>query len=204
MFEQHHWFIAGRGYCRFFWLCRRFSTRGRRAMVRAMMPTQRRNVITYLFAFAAAACMAAFAAPARAQGRGGSNIQNFDTASLSVASRSGRHRFTVEVARSSGQHARGLMFRRRMALDAGMLFLYKRAAPVQMWMKNTLFPLDMIFIAADGRIVRIAERAVPRSLETISSGVPVIAVLELNGGTVSRLKIAVGDRIVHSAFGQSG
>jgi uncharacterized membrane protein (UPF0127 family) len=92
------------------------------------------------------------------------------------------------------------MYRRRMARDAGMLFLYKRSAPVQMWMKNTLIPLDMIFIAADGRIVTITERAVPRSLETISSGVPVIAVLELNGGTVSRLKIAVGDRIFHPAF----
>lgn len=167
-----------------------------------MMPTHRRDVITYLFA--ATACLAAFAAPARAQGRGGTDIRNFDTASLSVASRSGRHRFTVEVARSPGQHARGLMFRRRMARNAGMLFLYKRPAPVQMWMKNTLIPLDMIFIAADGRIVRIAERAVPQSLETISSGVPVIAVLELNGGTVSRLKIAVGDRIVHPAFEQSG
>ena len=83
------------------------------------------------------------------------------------------------------------------------LFIYRISAVQRMWMKNTLIPLDMLFIAGDGRIVRIAERTVPRSLETISSGVPVTAVLEVNGGTVSRLKISVGDRVVHPAFQQS-
>lgn len=112
-----------------------------------------------------------------------------------------RHPFTVELALNAAQQAQGLMFRRDLAPDAGMLFLYGRVRDVSMWMKNTLIPLDMLFIAADGRIVNIAERTVPGSLETIPSGQPVLGVLELNGGTAARLGIATGDLIRHRAFG---
>jgi uncharacterized membrane protein (UPF0127 family) len=72
---------------------------------------------------------------------------------------------------------------------------------ISMWMKNTLIPLDMLFIAEDGRIIHIAERAVPGSLATFSSGQPARAVLELNGGTAARLNIAPGDRVLYETFG---
>ena len=93
------------------------------------------------------------------------------------------------------------MYRRSLADDAGMLFVYGSEGMVSMWMRNTFIPLDMLFIAGDGRIVRIAERTVPQSLETISSGRPVIGVLEVNGGTAARLGIQPGDRVLYRAFG---
>jgi uncharacterized membrane protein (UPF0127 family) len=100
--------------------------------------------------------------------------------------------------------AQGLMFRRAMAADAGMLFEYDRVQPVQFWMKNTLIPLDMLFIGADGTVLDIHERAVPLSLDPIGSDKPVLGVLELNGGTVSRLGIKRGDRIDHPMFAKGG
>ena len=121
--------------------------------------------------------------------------------SLGIQTATATHRFTVEVARTPRQHSQGLMYRRRLAADTGMLFIYSQTQLVVMWMKNTLIPLDMLFIAADGTIKHIAERAVPHSRESISSGQPVLAVLEINGGMASRLKIRVGDRVSHSAFG---
>ena len=81
-----------------------------------------------------------------------------------------------------------------------MLFDYTRTQNVEMWMKNTLIPLDMLFIDGAGRIVKIRERLVPGSLENISSSVPVRGVLELNGGTVSRLGISQGDKVRHEIF----
>ena len=111
------------------------------------------------------------------------------------------HRSTVEVATTDAERGQGLMFRTAMAPDAGMLFDFKQVEPVAMWMKDTYLPLDMLFIARDGRIVHIAERTVPFSLATISSGEPVLAVLELNSGTASRLKIKPGDRVIHPIFG---
>ncbi len=112
----------------------------------------------------------------------------------------GRHRFDVELALTPGEQAQGLMFRRKLPANAAMLFIYRREAPVAMWMKNTLIPLDILFVAGDGRIVKVVERAVPQSLETIWSGDPVLAVLEINGGTAARLAIRPGDRILYSSF----
>ena len=86
----------------------------------------------------------------------------------------------------------------KMAADAGMLFLYDPPQNTSMWMFQTLIPLDMLFIGADGRVVNIHERAVPGSTATISSAGPVRAVLELNGGTVARLKLKPGDRVRHA------
>ncbi len=128
-------------------------------------------------------------------------LQVFQRDWVTVESGTGPHRFAVEVAVTPQQRAQGLMFRERLPAEAGMLFLYPAEQPVSMWMKNTLIPLDMLFIAGDGRIVRIAERAVPGSLATISSGEPARAVLELNGGTAARLQLEPGDRVVHRAFG---
>ncbi|MDW7710466.1 MAG: DUF192 domain-containing protein [Deferrisomatales bacterium] len=112
----------------------------------------------------------------------------------------GSYRFSVEVARTPAEQQRGLMFRPELAPDAGMLFLHDEERPVSMWMKNTLIPLDMLFLAADGTVVRIAENTEPLSLRTISSGVPVKGVLELLGGTCRKLGIVPGDRVVHPSF----
>jgi uncharacterized protein len=137
----------------------------------------------------------AFATPAFA-------VVTFDKSELTIESDGKKHKFAIEVARTPEQSQQGLMFRAKMAADAGMLFLYKTAQPVSMWMYQTLIPLDMLFIAADGRVVNIHERAVPGSTESISSTGPVRAVLELNGGTVSRLKLKAGDRVVHPEIGK--
>ena len=123
---------------------------------------------------------------------------SFGTGSVIVRSDAGARTFRVEVARTEPQRRRGLMFRRHLAADAGMLFLFDREGPVSMWMRNTRIPLDMLFIARGGRIVRIEERTVPLSEATIPSGWPVVAVLELNAGTVSRLGIRPGSRVLTS------
>ena len=119
---------------------------------------------------------------------------------LVIESASGPHRFTVEIARTDAERTRGLMFREHLDPDAGMLFLYVEDQPVAMWMRNTLIPLDMLFIARDGRIVKIAERAVPLSETVIGSEGSVAAVLELNGGTAERLGLRRGDRVRYAAF----
>lgn len=113
----------------------------------------------------------------------------------------GRHDFQVELAVTPSQRAQGLMFRESLPPNAGMLFIYEQERPVAMWMKNTLVSLDMFFISPEGRIVRIAERTTPHSLETIDSRYPVKGVLELAAGTAARLGIAPGDRVLHPAFG---
>lgn len=120
---------------------------------------------------------------------------------LAIVTSKARHVFKVELAADDPSRTRGLMHRRSLAPDAGMLFDYGREVPgVAMWMRNTLIPLDMLFIKADGRILNIHERAVPHDLTSISAAGPVRAVLELNGGTVSRLGIRPGDRIEHPLF----
>lgn len=128
-------------------------------------------------------------------------LQSFERDQLVIESESGAHRFEVELAVSPEQRAQGLMFRQRLAADAGMLFLYSTDRTISMWMKSTLIPLDLLFIGADGRIVRVAERAVPGSAATISSDQPARAVLELNGGTAARLQIRPGDRVLYRTFG---
>ena len=125
----------------------------------------------------------------------------FATSSLSLVTAKGRFRFTVEMALDAAQRAQGLQFRETLATHAGMLFDYERPQPVTMWMKNTLVPLDMLFISADGRVVNIAADTVPKSLAPISSAGPVRAVLEVNAGTAARLGIEPGDRGIHPIFG---
>ncbi len=125
----------------------------------------------------------------------------FETSPLVIKTQSGaRHGFTVEVARTDAEKSQGLMFRRELAADAGMLFDWPERPVAKMWMKNTLIPLDMLFIDASGRIVHIAARTVPHSLEIVTAGRRVRAVLELRGGSADRLDIAVGDRVEHPIF----
>ena len=97
------------------------------------------------------------------------------------------HAFKVEVARTESEQARGLMFRESLAPDAGMIFPMDPPRPASFWMKNTVIPLDMIFVRADGSIDRIAENTIPESLEPVVSGGEVAAVLELAGGTSAKL-----------------
>ncbi len=123
------------------------------------------------------------------------------TSKLVIATAAGRHTFTVELAANPQDRARGLMYRRSLAPDAGMLFDYGAPLRISMWMKNTFIPLDMIFISADGAISHIVQRTVPHSLATIEAPMPARAVLEVNGGTAARLGIAVGDRVRHALFG---
>jgi uncharacterized protein len=146
-------------------------------------------------AVAIAANLFAFSAEAQ--------LQRFATSELTIVSATGPHRFTVEVAETPEQMEQGLMFRRTMAPDAGMLFDYKTPTVATMWMRNTLIPLDMLFVDAGGRIVNIHQRAVPQSLDVIAAAAPVRAVIELNGGTASRLGIEPGDQVVHPIFGNA-
>jgi uncharacterized protein len=130
-------------------------------------------------------------------------LQRFPTGELTIESAGRRHKFTVEVATTPAQLEQGLMFRRNLAPDAGMLFDFKTPSPVSMWMKNTFIPLDMLFIDPKGRIINIAERTVPGSLDPVAAAAPARAVLELNGGTASRLGIRPGDRVVFPIFGNA-
>jgi uncharacterized membrane protein (UPF0127 family) len=124
----------------------------------------------------------------------------FETAPLAIESASGTHEFEVELAVTPEQRRHGLMFREHLDSDQGMLFDFGSTGPVTMWMRNTFIPLDMLFIAADGRIAHIAADTEPLSDTVIRSGGPVRAVLELPAGTSADLGIAVGDRVVHPMF----
>jgi uncharacterized protein len=118
-----------------------------------------------------------------------------DLVPLEIRGASGTHRFTVEVARTVAEQARGLMFREALAPDAGMIFPFPSPRPASFWMKNTLIPLDMIFVRADGTIARIAANTVPGSLDPVGVSEPVAAVLEIAGGRAAELGIAEGDRV---------
>ena len=120
--------------------------------------------------------------------------------SLEIVSQSGVHVFSVELATTDEERERGLMFRKELPDGHGMLFDFETDRNVAMWMKNTLIPLDMIFIRGDGRISNIAESTKPMSTRIIPSQGPVRAVLEIAGGTTKRLGIEVGDHVAHPMF----
>jgi len=123
---------------------------------------------------------------------------------LVIVTRDGtRHAFRIEMALTPDQQTVGLMFRPSVAPDGGMLFDWGTPRESAMWMRNTIAPLDMLFIAADGGIHRIAERTVPYSLATIESRGPVRATLELAAGTAERLGLRVGDRVHQRIFGNA-
>lgn len=125
------------------------------------------------------------------------------TTTLTITTNTGTHAFTVEMAETNEQKARGLMFRTTMAPDEGMLFDFRRDDIVTMWMQNTILPLDMIFISREGRVVSVAERTTPYSTDTISSRVPARAVLEVNAGTARRIGLRVGDVVRNVSFGNA-
>jgi uncharacterized membrane protein (UPF0127 family) len=116
---------------------------------------------------------------------------------LDIVTTAGVHHFKVEVADTPATRERGLMFRKSLAADRGMLFdfKFKTEQPVSFWMKNTLIPLDIVFIGANGRIVSIARNATPLSETPIASAGPVLDVLELRGGRAAEIEAAPGDRV---------
>lgn len=149
-------------------------------------------------------CFGAVILPVRAVTAQTTTLQTFALSTLEIVTATGRHAFRVELAQTDQQRSQGLMFRPFLATDAGMLFIYPADRPIAMWMKNTLIPLDMLFLGADGHVVALHERAVPHSLRTIASGVSARAVLELPGGTIGRLGIRIGDRVVSPELGGAG
>lgn len=131
------------------------------------------------------------ALPARAPGTAQSGL---DLVRLTVHSGARAHAFTVEVARTAAQQERGLMYRRALAANEGMLFPFDPPRPASFWMRNTLIPLDLLFIRPDGSIARIAT-GVPQSEAQIMVDAPLTAVLEIPGGRAAQLGIAAGDRV---------
>ena len=124
----------------------------------------------------------------------------FKKSSLVVVTGGREIKFDVELALNDVERARGLMFREKLGPYEGMLFDFYREEPVGFWMKNTLIPLDMVFIAGDGTIRHIHANAKPHSTDTIPSEYPVRAVLEINGGSARLLGIKAGDKVKHPIF----
>ena len=137
-----------------------------------------------------AACIALAGAVAQAA--------SFQT--LEIATKSGVHIFSVEIATTEDEKQKGLMYRRELADGKGMLFDFSPEQQISMWMKNTYISLDMIFIRADGRILRIAENTEPLSTKIISSGGLAKGVLEVIAGTAKKYGIEPGDRVAHPLF----
>ncbi|WP_300378739.1 DUF192 domain-containing protein [Henriciella sp.] len=124
-----------------------------------------------------------------------------ETGTLSITTEEGAVEFSIEIADEPEEISFGLMERESLPENAGMLFDFGNPREPAMWMKNTLIPLDMIFIASDGTIQMIARNTVPGSLRTISPGMPVKGVLEINGGRAAELGIKPGDTVNHAIFG---
>lgn len=114
---------------------------------------------------------------------------------LRIRTAQGSHDFQVEVAQTGEQQAKGLMFRKKVEPNRGMIFPFPSPRPASFWMKNTLVPLDMLFIRPDGTIAMIAAETVPLSLEPVGTGEAIAAVLELAGGRAAELGIREGDRV---------
>jgi uncharacterized membrane protein (UPF0127 family) len=126
------------------------------------------------------------------------------TGTLVLETASGSHRFNIEVTTNEVEREHGLMFRRSLPPDSGMLFVYESPRPVAMWMKNTPIPLDMVFIDAFGRVHRIETRTEPFSTAPISSEGEVLAILELNAGTADAIGLKAGDKVVFPGLGAPG
>jgi uncharacterized membrane protein (UPF0127 family) len=151
---------------------------------------QIRNRLMMSLVAAAAVLAAHCIAPARA-----ASMQP-----LEIATRSGVHVFSVEMATTEEEKQTGLMYRKELPDGKGMLFDFAPEQQISMWMKNTYIPLDMIFIRADGRILRIAENTEPFSTRIISSGGLARGVLEVIAGTAQKYGIQPGDRVAHPLF----
>lgn len=129
----------------------------------------------------------------------GQSAAGLEQVALCVTSAAKTHSFTVEAARTSAEQARGLMFRTELADNMGMIFPFPQPRVASFWMKNTVIPLDIIFVHADGTIESIADSTVPYSTTPVVSGEPVSAALELRGGLAAELGIVSGDKVQWTA-----
>jgi uncharacterized membrane protein (UPF0127 family) len=156
------------------------------------------GLIRQFFAAFAMVGMLAFSACASAQ-----TPQNpvGPTDPLTIVSGDTSHAFKVELADTPKESEMGLMHRSSMPKDHGMIFDFRPEREVNMWMKNTLIPLDMLFLDGDGTVLAIAENARPHSERLVGPGIPVSSVLELNAGMVKELGIKPGDKVLHKLFG---
>jgi len=150
-----------------------------------------------LVALAGACAQPAPSNPAPGASAPVSTVEGVHRELVTVQTSQGAVNFYAEIADNDEERARGLMSRREMAREHGMLFLFDEPGPQSFWMRNTHLSLDLIFIGADGRIVNIAERAVPYTDTAVRSTGPAIAVLEINGGLAREMGIAAGDRVQH-------
>ena len=146
----------------------------------------------------ALAIMLAFPVGCSTGSLGSTAAQAAELIPLTIKTSKGERKFRVEIARTSEEQARGMMFRESLPADGGMIFPLIPPRYASFWMKNTLIPLDMIFIRSDGTIERIEPETVPHSLQPSSSGEPVAAVLEIDGGMAAKLGIAEGDTVIWS------
>lgn len=129
-------------------------------------------------------------------------LSSFPQSTLSILTADGRqHTLNIWVADTDAHRQQGLMMVQHLPDHSGMLFVFDRPQRIQMWMKNTLIPLDMLFIDANGRIDSIAANTTPMSLKIIASDTPVLGVLEVAGGTANQLGIRPGSLIRHPVFG---
>ena len=158
--------------------------------------------LALLFLAPAAIALAACSTQAATEGTGSAAAQpsvhpvsGLQVVDLTVTSRGSAHRFRVEVAASAQEQQRGLMFRTQMGADEGMIFPFPQARMASFWMRNTVIPLDIIFIGPDNRVLNIAAMTTPYSEESVRSIAPASAVLELNGGRAEQLGIAPGDMV---------
>jgi uncharacterized membrane protein (UPF0127 family) len=142
----------------------------------------------------------ALAAVVVALALGGPGAQGASILPLEIVTKSGVQVFSVEMATTEQEKETGLMYRKELADGKGMLFDFSPEQQISMWMKNTYIPLDMIFIRADGRILRIAENTEPLSTKIISSGGLAKGVLEVIAGTAKKYGIQPGDRVAHPLF----
>lgn len=127
-------------------------------------------------------------------------LERYPQSDVKVLSGAKTHSFRVWIADTPARREQGLMWIRSLPPDRGMLFVFERPQPMSFWMKNTYVPLDLLFVAPDGRVIRVAENAKPQSLENIDSLGIALGVLELKGGTARRLGLKTGDRLQHPAF----
>ncbi|PWE18016.1 hypothetical protein DDZ18_05440 [Marinicauda salina] len=118
-----------------------------------------------------------------------------------VETDAGPVRFSAEIADTPASRQRGMMWRESIAPDEAMLFDFGQVRPVTIWMRNTLIPLDIVYIRADGTIAKVVAHAQPRSLRQLPSDFPVIGVLEIAGGRAAQAGIAPGDLVRHAMFG---
>jgi len=128
------------------------------------------------------------------------NKITFQNSSLTIQTKDSEYIFNIEIAVTEKERSRGLMYRKELKQTEGMLFLYPEKQIIKMWMKNTLIPLDMIFINNNGKIIDIFKMTIPKDLTPIGPDVKLKGVLEINGGLTSYLNINKGDFIIHPSL----